>query len=160
MQQMLVFTSTQNSLYCTCRLPQSTAAIIGCRNCSNVASLKRLKLDFFIFFLDIVKKNSVSETTYTCITRTFTSNIIFRTQMSLYNISFFSSSFSSSSASLTPEHQKCWVQNSHPYVGNSLVLSFCLNVSSTYFVCFFAGKTKGAQCTSCWKPFVGARAIG
>ena len=36
-----VTTSTENSLY---RLPQSTVAVIVCRNCSNVANLKQSKL--------------------------------------------------------------------------------------------------------------------
>ena len=69
----------------------------------------------------------------------------------------------SSPASLAPERKKCWVQNSHPYVGNSLgmiTLSFFLSASSTYLVHFLWGRPRGqsVHCTSCWKPFVGAHA--
>ena len=37
-------------------------------------------------------------------------------------------------------------------------LSFFLSITATSLLRFFAGKTEGAECTSCWTPFVDARA--
>ena len=38
------------------------------------------------------------------------------------------------------------------------LLSFILSITATSLLWFFAGKTEGAECTSCWSPFFGAHA--
>ena len=54
---MLVTTSIKNSLY---RLPQSTAAVIVCRNGFKVANLKRLKLGIVHILLSSFFSNQLS----------------------------------------------------------------------------------------------------
>ena len=70
----------------------------------------------------------------------------------------------SSPASLVPEREKCCIQNTHAPVCRIFSGDdhFELLFERTFDLpcALFAGKTEGAECTSCWMPFVGACAIG